>query len=91
MIGNECCFFDLYRGNRKPYLGAFFFCFVVFLILFACLVLLPSFSFAVLCSLSYGVQQATIWTVNVVSVTAKLFYTLLALCFLNHEHHYHYR
>lgn len=46
---------------------------------------------AMLCSVSYGVQQATIWTVNVVSVTAKLFHTLLALCFLNHERHYHYR
>lgn len=46
---------------------------------------------AMLCSVSYGVQQATIWTVNVVSVTAELFHTLLALCFLNHERHYHYR
>lgn len=51
----------------------------------------PRFLPAMLCSVSYGVQQATIWTVNVVSVTTKLFYTLLALCFLNHECHYHYR
>jgi len=42
-------------------------------------------------SLNYRVQQATIWTENVVSATAKLFYTLLALCFLNHGCHYHYR
>lgn len=56
-----------------------------------CLVFLLGFSPAMLCSVSYGVQQATIWTVNVVSVTTKLFYTLLALCFLNHDHHYHYR
>lgn len=51
----------------------------------------PRFLPTMLCSVSYRVQQATIWTVNVLSVTAKLFYTLLALCFLNHERHYHYR
>lgn len=42
-------------------------------------------------AVSYGVQQATIWTLNVLSVTAQLLHTLLALCFLNHDRHYHYR
>lgn len=56
--------------------------------LFACFVFLPC---AKLCSVSYGDQRATIWTVNVVSVTTKLFHILLAPRFLHHERHYHYR
>lgn len=90
MIGNECYFFDLRKGNCKSCLSVFFFSFL-FLTLIACLVFPPRFLPAILCSVIYGVQQATIWTVNVVSVTAKLLYTLLVLCFLNHERHYHYR
>lgn len=94
MIGNECYSFDWCKGNCKPrssvWLKIVFFSFLfwLWLLVFA---FLPGFSSAMLCSVSYGVQQATIWTVNVVSVTAKLFYTLPVLCFLNHECHYHYR
>lgn len=65
-------------------------CSSVFTFLFACLVFLPPcFLFPV----SNGVQQATIWTANVFffSVNKKLFHSLLVLCFLNHECHYHYR
>lgn len=88
MIGNEHHFFELYRGNS----GAVLSFFSSFIPGFICLVfLLPPLPPAMLCSVSYWVQHATIWTVNVVSVTAKLSYTLLALCFLNHDHHYHYR
>lgn len=45
-------------------------CFVKLLVL----VLLPGLSLPCVV-VSYGVQQAAIWTVNAVPVTAKLFYT----------------
>lgn len=77
MIGS-----DLYSSNCAAVLLV-----PSYLYLWLVLVFPPLTCFA----LSYGVQQATIWTVNVLPVTAKLFCTLPALGFLNHEHYYHYR